>query len=246
MGCAFQTVSSPVMALSFGSACHGDATVEELSRRVGIPMPTLHIVDDPHPNAFATGRNPEHAAIALTSGLVELLTERELRSVIAHELAHIKSRDILISTVGAMIASAIALVASAVRWGAMFGGLGARDEDDGAAGVLGTLALAIVAPIAATIVQLAISRSREYEADEVGAEITGDPIGLANALAKLDRGNRATIPVATNPAAASLYIYNPLSGRRVAGWFSTHPPIGERIARLKSMGRVDDAMARAS
>lgn len=208
--------------------------VAELADTAGIPKPRVYYMDDPAPNAFATGRNPAHGVVAVTTGIRRLLTERELRGVIAHELAHIRNRDILIASVGAMVASAIAMIASVVKWGAIFGG-GRSDGDRG--NVFATLALAIIAPIAATFVQLAISRSREYGADATGAELSGDPLALASALAKLERGNAAVQlhTAGDNPATSSLFICNPLSGRQVARWFSTHPPIAERIRRLEQM-----------
>jgi heat shock protein HtpX len=212
-------------------------TVAELAERAGIPVPRVYIIDDPAPNAFATGRNPQNGVVAVTTGIRQLLSERELRGVIAHELAHIRNRDILVASVAATIASAVAMIASVVKWGAILGG-GQRDEEgNGAAGLLAGLALAIVAPIAATVIQLAISRSREYGADATGAEISGDPLALASALAKLERGNQA-IPLHTmgdTPATASLFICSPLSGQSVASLFSTHPPIPERIRRLEAL-----------
>jgi len=208
--------------------------VAELAARAEIPTPALYVIDDPAPNAFATGRNPAHGVVAITTGIRRLLTERELRAVIAHELAHIHNRDILIASIAAMLATVVSFVATAIQWGAMLGTSRSNDDDRG--GLLGTLALAIVAPIAATVIQLAISRSREYGADAYGARISGDPLALASALAKLERGN-ARVPmhaVGDSPATASLFICAPLSGG-VASWFSTHPPIPERIRRLQSM-----------
>jgi len=210
--------------------------VEELAKSAGIPTPRLYLVDDPSPNAFATGRNPQNGVVAVTTGIRQLLSERELRGVLSHEMAHIKNRDILIATIAAMVASAIAMIASMVKWGLIFGGFGGRNDDD-RGNVFGLLILAIVAPIAATVIQLAISRSREYNADATGAQLSGDPLALASALGKLERGARK-IPLHTlgdNPATASLYICNPLSGRQVLSWFSTHPPIPERIKRLEEM-----------
>lgn len=225
-----------------GTAPALERMVAELAARAEIPTPRLYVIDDPAPNAFATGRNPAHGVVAVTTGIRRLLTERELRGVIAHELAHIHNRDILIASIAAMLASVVSFVATAIQWGAMFGG--SRDDREGGGGVLGALALAIVAPIAATIIQLAISRSREYGADAYGARISGDPLALASALAKLERGN-ARIPLHTvgdSPATASLFICAPLSGSGVASWFSTHPPIPERIRRLEAM--VDDLAPR--
>lgn len=211
--------------------------VAELARAAEIPVPRLYVIDDDAPNAFATGRNPEHGVVAVTTGIRRLLGPRELRGVIAHELAHIRNRDILVASVAAMIASVIAMIASVVRWGAIFGGGHSDREEGGAGGVLGAIVLAIVAPIAATIIQLAVSRQREYGADATGAALSGDPLALASALAKLHRGNQA-IPMHTvgdNPATASLFIVAPLSGAEVASWFSTHPPMAERIRRLQEM-----------
>ncbi|MBK7078016.1 MAG: zinc metalloprotease HtpX [Myxococcales bacterium] len=217
--------------------------VAELAARAEIPAPRLYVIDDPAPNAFATGRNPAHGVVAVTTGIRRLLTERELRGVIAHELAHIHNRDILIASIAAMLASVVSFVATAIQWGAMFGG-SRDDREGGGGGVLGALALAIVAPIAATIIQLAISRSREYGADAYGARLSGDPLALASALAKLERGN-ARMPLHTvgdSPATASLFICAPLSGGGVASWFSTHPPIPERVRRLEAM--ADDLAPR--
>ena len=208
------------------------AIVEDLARRAELPMPKVYVVDDPAPNAFATGRNPEHAVVAVTTGIRRLLTPRELAGVIAHELAHVRNRDILIASVAAMIAGAVSLIASALQWGAIFGG--SRDDREGG-NVLGAIALAIVAPIAATVIQLAISRSREYHADATGARIGGDPLALASALEKLEAYNRRIPSRAGTPATQSLFIVAPLSGSSVARWFSTHPPIPERIRRLEEM-----------
>jgi len=212
--------------------------VEELADKAGIPKPRVYVVDDPSPNAFATGRNPANGVVAVTTGIRHILTERELRGVLAHEMAHIRNRDVLIATVAAMVASSIAMIASMVKWGLIFGGFGRSNDDEGGGGnVIGLLVLAIVAPIAATIIQLAISRSREYGADATGAGLSGDPQALASALAKLDRTARR-VPLHTlgdNPATASLYIANPLSGRQMMSWFSTHPPIPERVRRLEAM-----------
>lgn len=211
--------------------------VEELSDQAGIPKPKVYVVDDPSPNAFATGRNPANGVIAVTTGIKSLLTERELRGVIAHELAHIRNRDILVASVAAMIAAVIAMLASVIQWGALFGGLGGDRDREGGGNILAVLVMAIVAPIAATIIQLAISRSREYGADATGASISGDPRALASALAKLDRGSRRVgfHAVGDNPATSSLFIVNPLSGESFSRWFSTHPPMAERIKRLSEM-----------
>jgi heat shock protein HtpX len=224
--------------LSPGQDPELERMVAELSREAEIPAPRIYVIDDNAPNAFATGRNPEHGVVAVTTGIRRLLGVRELRGVIAHELAHIKNRDILIASVAAMIASVIAMIASVIRWGAIFGmGSSSDREGGGAGGAIAAIALAIVAPIAATVIQLAVSRQREYGADATGAALSRDPLALASALAKLQRGNQA-IPMHTvgeNPATASLFIVAPLSGGEVASWFSTHPPIAERIRRLQAM-----------
>ncbi|MCU1308678.1 MAG: protease [Acidobacteriaceae bacterium] len=206
--------------------------VEELAARANLPKPRVYIIPQAQPNAFATGRNPQHSAVAATQGIMELLNERELRGVIAHELGHVLNRDILITSIAATIASAVTFIAHALQWGAIFGG--GRDDDERGS-TIGTLALAIVAPIAATLVQLAISRSREFEADATGARLCGDPESLARALEKLERGAEA-IPADVAPATASLYIVNPFAGTGgFLNWFSTHPPMEERIARLRAM-----------
>jgi heat shock protein HtpX len=195
-------------------------------------MPRVYRVPSPQPNAFATGRNPEHGVVAVTDGILEILSERELRGVLAHEIGHIRNRDILVSTIAAAVAGAIAYIANMLQWTAIFGG---ASDDDGPS-PLGALALAIVAPIAATIVQLGISRSREYLADETGAGLCVDPDGLASALDKLDRAAHVVPPATAAPATASLFIVNPFAGTRgLANLFSTHPPMAERIRRLRSM-----------
>jgi heat shock protein HtpX len=205
--------------------------VEELAARANLPKPRVYIIPQMQPNAFATGRNPQHSAVAVTQGIMQLLNERELRGVIAHELGHVVNRDILITSIAATIASAVTFIAQAIKWGAIFG----RSDDDEGGSTLGTLALAIVAPIAATLVQLAISRSREFEADATGARLCGDPESLARALEKLERGAEA-IPADVAPATASLYIVNPFAGvGGLLNLFSTHPSMEERIARLRAM-----------
>jgi len=206
--------------------------VGELAQRAEIPKPRVFVIPVAQPNAFATGRNPERGVVAVTEGIMAMLSERELRGVIAHELAHIKNRDILVASVAASIAAAVTYIAQAVQFSAFFGGQ-RDDEEEGSA--IGSLALAFVAPIAATLVQLGISRSREFLADETGARLTGDPEGLASALEKLDLGARH-IPAHVQPATASLFIVSPLSGARsIFSWFSTHPPMPDRIARLRGM-----------
>jgi len=209
--------------------------VQEISERAGVPKPAVYVMNDEAPNAFATGRNPKHGVVAVTTGIMRLLSPRELKGVIAHELAHIKNRDILIASIAAMVATAIAIAASIARWGAIFGGFGGRDDDNG--GIIGLIVLAIVAPIAATVIQLAISRSREYHADATGAAFIDDPDALASALGKLERGNQRVQfhTVGDSPATASLFICSPLSGKKMMKWFSTHPPMAERIRRLRAM-----------
>jgi len=221
------------------------AMVAELARRAEIPMPKVYAIDDPAPNAFATGRNPEHGVVAVTTGIRRLLTPRELRGVLAHELAHVKNRDILVASIAAMIATVISFVASAAQWAFMLGG-GGRDRDESAGSAIGGLVLAIVAPIAATVIQLAISRSREYLADAEGARLAGDPLALASALAKLEHGNRR-IPMhraGDSPTTSSLFIVAPFAGSRVASWFATHPPIAERIRRLEDLASTAPAPTR--
>jgi heat shock protein HtpX len=211
------------------------AAVERLTRRAGLPMPSLHLIPSKQPNAFATGRNPSHAAVAVTEGILEILSPDELEGVLAHELAHVRNRDILIASVAATIAGAISFVATMARWGAMFGGGG--DDDDNPGGIIGLLAASIVAPIAAMIMQMAVSRSREFAADALGAEIAGRPQGLASALRKLEVMSQR-VPMAVNPSAAPMFIVNPLRGAWAKGasrMFSTHPPTEERISRLNEM-----------
>ena len=205
------------------------AIVDRLVARAGMPKPKLYILPEPSPNAFATGRNPSHAAVAVTHGLLELMSDEEVEGVVAHELAHIKNRDILIASVAATIAGAIAMLASMAKWGAIFGGHGGRDARGG--GLIGLLAMAIVAPIAAMIVQMAVSRSREYAADATGAEIAGNPYGLARALEKLGQYSRR-VPLAASPATSHMFIVMPFSAGGLMKLFSTHPPIPERIRRL--------------
>ncbi|MCL6448294.1 MAG: zinc metalloprotease HtpX [Armatimonadetes bacterium] len=210
------------------------ATVRRLCRQADLPMPGLYLTPSAQPNAFATGRNPRHAAVAVTEGLLRILNRPEIEGVLAHELAHIKNRDILISTIAAALAGAITMIANIVQWGAIFGLGRSDDEEDGGPGMIGSLLMAVLAPIAAMIIQLAISRSREYLADATGARIAGTPEGLAGALLKLEAAARQ-IPMQLNPAASHLFIVNPLSGFSLAWLFSTHPPIAERVRRLKAM-----------
>ena len=210
------------------------SVVRELTMRAGLPMPKVYIIDNPAPNAFATGRNPEHAAVAVTTGILSLLSRDELAGVAAHELAHIKNRDILISTVAATIAGAISYISHMASWGLMFGG-GRRDsEDRNPISSVVAIAVMILAPIAAMLIQMAISRSREYRADESGAAICGKPLSLAGALKKLHAGSRR-IPMNAEPATAHMFIVSPLTGGGMLSLFSTHPPIEERIARLEAI-----------
>lgn len=209
--------------------------VRDLAARAGIPMPALYITPERQPNAFATGRNPEHSAVAVTTGLVHLMNRDELMGVLAHELAHIKNRDVLIGTMAATLAGAIGMIANVAQWGLMFGG-NRDDEDNGGGGLIGTILMIVVMPIAAAIIQMAISRSREYRADATGAAISGKPRGLANALTKLERAAQQ-IPADVAPAAAHLFIVNPLSAEGLANLFSTHPPIKERVKRLEAMAQ---------
>lgn len=202
--------------------------VRELSSRAQLPLPKVYLIPGDQPNAFATGRNPEHSAIALTSGIMEMLDREELRGVLAHELAHIKNRDILIGTVAATIAGALTYLAYMAQWAMMFGG--GRDDGEGG-NPFAALIMMIVAPIAAMIVQMAISRSREFQADRVGAVIAGTPMGLAGALRKLDSAS-GQIPMKANEATAHMFIVNPLAGGTMKKLFSTHPPVEDRIARL--------------
>ncbi|MGQ3685593.1 MAG: zinc metalloprotease HtpX [Candidatus Loosdrechtia sp.] len=208
--------------------------VKELTVSAGLPMPKIYVLPTNAMNAFATGRNPGHAAVAVTEGLLNSLTREELKGVLAHELSHIKNRDILISTIVATIAGAIMLLANMARWAAIFGGYGGRDGENRGGGGLGILFMAILAPIAALIIQMAISRSREYAADSGGARMTKNPLGLASALEKLHRAT-ATRHMDAGTATSHLFIVNPLSGRSFLTLFSTHPPIEERIKRLREM-----------
>lgn len=207
--------------------------VRELTAAANMPMPKLYVTPDMQPNAFATGRNPDHAAVAVTRGILNILDWNELRGVLAHEISHVGNRDILIGSVAAAVAMGITFVARMAMWGAMFGG-GGRDDDNNA-NPLALLAFSLLAPIAAMVIQMALSRSREYEADRTGARLIGDGEPLARALAKLEQGARA-VPMAVDPAQASKYIVNPFSGRRVqfANLFTTHPPMEDRIARLRA------------
>ena len=208
--------------------------VHRLTSAAGLPMPKLYIIPDDSANAFATGRNPEHAAVAVTQGILRLLGPAELEGVLAHELAHVKHRDILIGSVAAVLAGVITYIAHMAQWGAMFGGFSRSDDDEGGGGIFATLALAIIAPIAALIIQMAISRSREYLADESGARFAGTPAGLAGALEKLSSASQR-IPLDANPSTAHMFIVKPFTGGGIMNLFSTHPPIEERVRRLREM-----------
>lgn len=217
--------------------------VEVLSQRAGIPRPRVYIIETETPNAFATGRNPANGAVAVTTGIARLLTRDELAGVIAHELAHIKHRDTLVSSIAATIAGAVTMLADIAMWGMMFAGLTGQSDDDegGIAEMVGGILMIILAPIAAVIIQMAISRSREYLADAGGARILGDPLPLASALEKLEWA-AGRLPMETSPATSHLYIINPLMGG-LAGLFRTHPDTSERIARLRSMAARSPMMA---
>ena len=217
---------------------------DRLALQYGVPRPRVYVSPDPSPNAFATGRNPSHAAICVNDGLLRILDEEELYGVLAHEFGHVRNRDILISSVVAVLAGTITLIANVAQWGLMFGGYGGRDDrQQGAGSAIVGLVMIIVAPIAALLIQLAISRSREYQADRTGAEVSGDQLALASALRKLERATQAIPSQTAQPVFAHLYIVNPLSGGTLAGLFSTHPPIEERIRRLEEMA---GGMRRAS
>jgi len=206
--------------------------VQELTLRAQMPMPKLYVIPQEAPNAFATGRDEKHAAVAVTEGILRILDEAELRGVLAHELSHIKNRDILVGTIAATMAGAISMLANMAHWGMIFGGSGSDDREGGHPIV--ALAMIIVAPLAAMLVQMAISRSREFGADATGAAISADPLSLANALRKLQRGVER-IPMEANPATAHMFIVNPLTGGGLMTLFSTHPPLEERIKRLEGM-----------
>ncbi len=210
------------------------AIVHRLATRAGIPMPRVYLIPSETPNAFATGRNPQHAVVAVTEGIMRILDEEELEGVLAHELSHVKNRDMLISTVAATLAGAITYLAHMAQWAAMFGGRG-RDDDEGGSNPIAMILLAVLAPIAALLVQMAVSRSREFQADATGARVAGRPWGLAKALEKLQMANQAMPMANATPATAHLFIVNPLSGQTLMRLFSTHPPLEERIARLRAM-----------
>ena len=220
--------------------------VRELTVKDGLPMPRVYVIPEETPNAFATGRNPEHAAVAVTQGIRRILDRRELTGVLGHELSHVKHRDILVSSIAATLAGAISYIAQMAQWAAIFGG-GSRDREEGGGNMFSLLFMMIVAPIAAMLIQMAVSRSREYMADEGGAKVTGDPLALASALRKLQMGAQ-NIPMqvsdATATSTAHMFIVNPLSGGGIANLFSTHPPMEERIARLEAMAKDMSYMRR--
>jgi heat shock protein HtpX len=218
-----------------------------LAQRAGLPMPKVYVLPQDTPNAFATGRNPEHAAVAVTDGIRRILTKRELAGVLGHELSHVKNRDILVSTIAATLAGAIGYLAQMAQFAMFFGGNRDRDDEGGGGNIIGLIVMMIVAPIAAMLIQMAVSRSREYGADEGGAKVTGDPLALASALRKLHMGAQ-NIPLEVNNATANatahMFIVNPLTGAGLASLFSTHPPMEERIARLEAMaGKMNYARA---
>ena len=210
--------------------------VRDLTVQAGLPMPRLFVIPNDTPNAFATGRNPEHAVVAVTDGLLRLLNQEEIRGVLAHELSHVKNRDILIGSIAATLAGVIMMLANMAKWAAIFGGVRGGDEEGGrGGGVIAFLITVIVAPIAAMLIQMAISRSREYLADETGARLTHQPEGLAHALEKLAIASERMPMVDAKPSTAHMFIVNPLTGKSIMNLFSTHPPIEERIARLRAM-----------
>ncbi len=232
---------SDKMALKMSGAQEVSATeapdlhrmIASLASRAKLPKPRVYLIHQNTPNAFATGRNPDHAAVAVTTGLMGILKQDELEGVLAHELAHIQNRDILISSIAATMAGAIGYMASMAQWAMIFGG-GRSDDDHGGGGLIGSLVMMILAPLGASLIQMAISRSREFQADATGAAICGHPLSLASALQQLESFNRRR-PLDINPATAQMYIVNPLSGGTLAGLFSTHPPVQERIKRLAAL-----------
>jgi heat shock protein HtpX len=205
----------------------------DLALKMNMPMPKVYVIPSDSPNAFATGRNPNHAAVAATEGILRLLTREELEGVMAHELSHVRNRDILIGTIAATIAGAISMLANMAQWAMIFGG-GRRDDREGGGGLIGGILMMILAPIAAALIQMAVSRSREYQADATGAKLCGNPLWLANALRKLQAGTQR-VPLNASPATAHMFIVNPLRGGGLVNLFSTHPPLEDRIARLESM-----------
>jgi heat shock protein HtpX len=235
--------SDRIVLAAYGAQPIGEAdapglyrTVHDLAAREGIPMPRLYLIPSEAANAFATGRSPQHAVVAVTAGILRLMNERELAGVLAHELSHVKNRDILISSIAATLAGAIMIVARMAQFATFFGGMSRNNEREGGGSALGLLVMAIVAPLAALLIRMAISRAREYEADETGARTSGDPLGLASALGKLGAASQR-VPLNALPQTAHLFIVNPLSGRALMQLFSTHPPLEERIRRLQEMVR---------
>jgi heat shock protein HtpX len=216
--------------------------IEDLAERTRVPVPTVYMIDEPSPNAFATGRNPSHAAVAVTTGIIDLLSPDELYGVLAHEFAHIKHRDILLATVTATIAGAITALAQFFQLAAIFGH---NDEEEDGAGMLGSLVMLLIAPIAAMLIQLAISRAREFAADASGARLAGDPLALAGALRKLEMGTWLR-PMEINPAASHLFIVHPFAGGGILKLFQTHPPTTERIARLEAMAHTTESRVAGS
>jgi heat shock protein HtpX len=206
--------------------------VQTIANKAGLPMPRIYVIPNQSPNAFATGRNPEHAVVAVTEGLIREMNRNEIMGVLAHEMAHVKNRDILIGSIAATMAGAIMILASMARWTAFLGGGSNHDEEGGGLGAIGLIVMSILAPLAAMLIQMAISRSREYLADSTGAQLTGNPNGLANALEKLGAYSKRR-SLQANPSTAHMFIVNPLSGRNLTNLFSTHPPLEERIARLR-------------
>lgn len=209
--------------------------VAELAQRGGIPKPRIYLIPSETPNAFATGRNPEHAVVAVTQGIVRLLNDDELKGVLAHELGHVRNRDILIGSIAATLAGVVMMLASIARWGAILGFGGGNDDEGGGGNILVLIVMSIVAPLAAVLIQMAISRSREYLADETGARLAENPRSLASALEKLAHASKRIPMQEAKPATAHMFIVNPLSGGGFASWFSTHPPVEERVRRLRAM-----------
>ncbi|MBI4522917.1 MAG: zinc metalloprotease HtpX [Deltaproteobacteria bacterium] len=208
--------------------------VQNLTVRAQLPMPRIYVIPSESPNAFATGRNPQHAVVAVTEGILRLMNREELEGVLAHELSHVRNRDILISSIAATLAGVIMMLANMARWSAIFGFGRSERDDEGGGGIVGLILMSILAPLAAMIIQMAISRSREFLADATGARISGNPLGLASALEKLSRASEL-IPLEARPETAHLFIVNPFSGKSLLSLFSTHPSIEERIARLRAM-----------
>jgi heat shock protein HtpX len=206
--------------------------VSQIAENASLPMPRIYLIPQESPNAFATGRNPDHAVVAVTEGLLKLMGREEVMGVLSHEMAHVRNRDILIGSIAATMAGAIMILASMARWAAFFGGGSRDDEDGGGLGALGLIVMSILAPLAAMLIQMAISRSREYHADATGAQFSGNPYGLANALEKLGSYSKR-LPLQASPSTAHMFIVNPLSARSLMHLFSTHPPLEERIARLR-------------